>query len=101
MCREFGDFSLVRHKDVGRPVVNIPLMLDFHNGFDPKHWLHNQGDAVWYGEIPYSDGDHMINNFLKVAYPGHWLHGLTPAAPFDSPKGPDVKKFRLFAESCG
>ena len=101
MCKEFGDLSLVRHKDVGRPVVNMALMLNFYNGFDPKHGLHNQGDAVWYWEIPYSDSDHMINNFFKVAYPDHWLHGLTPAAPFDGPKGPDVKRFKTYLAEGG
>lgn len=101
MCKEFGDFSLVRHKDVGRPVVNMALMLDFYNGFDPKHWLYNQGDAVWYWEIPYSDGDHMINNFFKVAYPNHWLHGLTPGAPFNGPKRPDVRQFKSYLAEGG
>lgn len=101
VCKEFGDFSLVRHKDVGRPVVNTALMLDFYNGFDPKHWIHCQNNAVWYQEIPYSNGDYMINNFLKVAYPDHWLHGLTPGAPFNTPKGPDTKQFRTYLADGG
>ena len=39
VTKEFGDFSLRRHTDVGRPVVPMALMLDFYHGFDPKHWL--------------------------------------------------------------
>lgn len=101
VCREFADFSLVRHMDVGRPAVNTALMLDFYNGFDPKHWLHCQSNAVWYQEIPYSDGDYMINNFLKVVYPEHWLHGLTTGALFNTPKGPDIKQFNKYLADGG
>jgi hypothetical protein len=101
VCKEFADFSLVRHKDVGRPLVNTALMLDFYNGFDAKHWLHCQNDAVWYREIPYSNGDFMLNNFMKVAYPEHWLHGLTPGAPFNTQKGPDSKQFRKYLSDGG
>jgi hypothetical protein len=95
--REFANFALTRHRDVGRPVVATALMVDFYGGFDAKHWLHNQADAVWYQDIGYSAGDHMIDNFLRVAYPGHWLHGLTPGAPFnDSHAIPDMVLFRQY-----
>jgi hypothetical protein len=80
--KEFGDFALNRHPDIGRPVVQTALMLDFYSGFDTKHGLYNQANAVWYQDIPYSAGDFMVDNFLKVAYPGHWLHGTTPGASF-------------------
>jgi len=97
MTRDFGDFALRRHPDVGRPVVPIAVMMDFYHGFDPKHWLYSQGDAVWYGDIPYSAGDYMVNNFFKVAYPGHWLHGLTPNAPFLNSAGePDPVRFQQY-----
>jgi hypothetical protein len=101
MCREFGDFSLVRHQDVGRPVVTTALMLDFYNGFDPKHWIWTQGNSVWYQQIPYSDGDFMINNFLKIAYPEHWLHGLTPNASFNTQNGPDAGGFQAYLANGG
>ena len=102
MTKEFGDFALRRHTDIGRPVVPMALMLDFNHGFDAKHWLYNQYDAVWYGDIPYSTGDFMINNFWKVAYPGHWLHGLTPGAPFlDSSGNPDATRFQQYLSAGG
>src|SRR5262249_37604752 len=82
MMKDFASFSLIRHPDVGASVVPMALMLDFNSGFDTKHGRNNQNDAVWYQDIPYASGDYMINNFLKVAYPGHWLHGTTPNAPF-------------------
>jgi hypothetical protein len=95
--KEFADFALSRHPDVGRPAVSTALMVDFYNGFDAKHWLHNQADAVWYQDIGYSDGDYMINNFLKVAYPNHWLHGLAPGAPFLNSQGaPDPGLFQRY-----
>jgi hypothetical protein len=87
MMKDFANFSLTRRPDVGAPVVPMALMLDFNSGFDTKHGLFNQSDAVWYQDIPYSSGDYMINNFLKVAYPSHWLHGTTPNAPFSDSAG--------------
>ena len=85
--KEFADFALRRHPDVGAPVVPMALMLDAHNGFDPKHGRYNQQNAVWYQDIPYSSGDFMIDNFLKLAYPDHWRHGTTPGPRFSTPVG--------------
>lgn len=87
MIKDFGSFSLTRHPNVGSPVTSMALMFDYYNGFDTKHGLYNQADAVWYQDIPYSSGDYMINNFLKIAYPNHWLHGTTPNAPFSDSAG--------------
>jgi hypothetical protein len=83
--KEFADFALRRHPDVGAPVVPMALMLDAHNGFDPKHGRYNQQNAVWYQDIAYSPGDFMIDNFLKVAYPDHWRHGTAPGPRFSTP----------------
>ncbi len=93
MVKDFGNFALTRHPDVGNPVVPVALMFDFYSGFDTKHGLYNQSDNVWYQDIPYAAGDYMINNFLKVAYPGHWLHGTTSGAPFSDAAG--YKSFLL------
>ena len=102
MTEEFADFALRRHPDVGRAVVPAALLIDHFSGFDPKHWIYNQSDTVWYGDIPYSAGDSMINNFLKLAYPNHWLHGLTPGAPFaDSTGKPDPVGFRQYLAGGG
>lgn len=102
MVKDFGDFSLKRHTNVGRPVVPMAIMLNFYNGYDPKHWLYDQYDAVWYGDIPYTSGDFMINSFLKTAYPDHPLHGLTPDAPFLNSSGaPDATKFQQYLASGG
>src|SRR5262245_59953389 len=87
MMKEYGNFTLTRHQDVGTPVVPMALMLDFYSGFDTKHGPYNQSDGVWYQDIPYSSGDHMINNFFRLAYPNHWLHGTTPNAPFSDSVG--------------
>ena len=96
MMKDFADFSLTRYPAVGAPVVPMALMLDFYSGFDTKHGPYNQADAVWYQDIPYSPGDYMINNFLKVAYPNHWLHGTTPNAPFS-----DAAGYKSFLASGG
>ena len=87
MMQDFASFSLTRHPDVGAPVAPMALMLDFYSGFDTKHGPYNQSDAVWYQDIPYASGDYMINNFFKIAYPNHWLHGTTPNAPFSDSAG--------------
>jgi hypothetical protein len=100
--KEFADFALRRHPDVGRPTVPAALLIDHVSGFDPKHWVYNQSDTVWYGDIPYSAGDSMINNFLRLAYPNHWLHGLTPGAPFaDSAGNPNLAGFQKYLAAGG
>jgi hypothetical protein len=96
ITREFSDFVFNRHFDVGRPTVDTALLVNHYSGFDPKHWIYNQDNAVWYQDIPYSEGDRMINNFLKLAYPNHWLHGQTPGAPFS-----DARGFQSFLASGG
>jgi hypothetical protein len=102
MTKEFADFVINRHPDVGVPSVAMALLVDHTAGFDPKHWLYNQSNQVWYGDIPYTDGDYMIDNFLKLAYPYHWLHGLTPGAPFaDSMGKADPVKFRAYLAAGG
>jgi hypothetical protein len=75
VTREFADFALTRHPEVDRASVTTALMISRNAGFDPKHWLYLQQDAVWYQDLPYSDGDRMINQFFRLAYPNHWLHG--------------------------
>jgi hypothetical protein len=102
MTQDFADFALNRHSDVGRPVVTTALLMDHYSGFDPKHWIYNQLDAVWYQDIPYSDGDRMINNFFRLAYPNHWLHGLTPGAPFNDASGKaDARGFQTYLARGG
>ncbi len=102
MVREFADFALRRHPDAGAPLVSMALMADYYGGFDPRHWVHCQEEAVWYRDIPYSDGDRMLDNFLKVAYPEHWLHGLAPGAPFaDSAHRPDPARFKEYLVAGG
>ena len=85
MLRDFGNFALVRHRNRPAPLVPIALMLDHAHGFEPKYGRWTQGDAVWYWGIPYSEGDRMFNNLLRVAYPDHWVYGTTPNAPWTSP----------------
>ena len=102
VTKDFADFALSRHPDVGRPTVSTALLLDHYSGFDTKRWIYNQSDSVWYQDIPYTPGDHMINNFFKLAYPGHWLHGQTPGAPFNDLLGrPDPAKFRDYLARGG
>lgn len=88
--RRFADFALRRNPGVGAPTVNVAMLIDPVSGFEPKHGLHDQANAVWYQDIPYSAGDYMTNNFFKVAFPGHWLHGLAPGAPFANGRGEPV-----------
>lgn len=84
--KEFGNFSLVRHKDIGKTVVPMALMLDFYNGFDPKHGRYNQANGVWYQDIPYSDGDFMTHNLFNTFFPDYWKTGTSPNAPWSTPE---------------
>jgi len=83
--REFASFTK-RHADRGRPHVFAALMLDLYHGFAPKcgKWQWSRTETVWRGSIPYSAGDHMVDNFLNVAFPEHWKSGTTPGAPWAS-----------------
>jgi hypothetical protein len=100
--RDFADFALRRHPDPGRPVVPIALLIPAHGGFDPRHGVHDQGEAVWYGDIPWSDGDRMVAALLDLAFPGHRRHGLAPGSPFADAKGaPDPDAFRDFLAAGG
>lgn len=102
VTRQFADFALRRHPDLGRPSVNVAILMDPVAGFEPKHGVHNQASAVWYQDIGYSSGDRMTDNFLKVAYPAHWLHGLAPGAPFANGRGePAPKAFEEFLARGG
>jgi hypothetical protein len=76
--QEFGNFALVRHPDIGRTAVSLAIMIPFNSGFDTKHGLYNQQNAVWYQDIPYSTGDFMLSNFLGVAYPNSGSFGTMP-----------------------
>ena len=92
--REFADFALRRHPDLGHPYVPVALLVDPDSGFDSKHGVYNQYDYVWYQNIPFAIGDSMTNQFYRLAYPNHWLHGLAPGAPFaDSAGAPDHAQF--------
>lgn len=101
-AQEFADFSLRRHPDVGRPSVSTAVLMDHFSGFDPKHGVYNQANAVWYQDIPYAAGDFMVNNFFRAAFPNHWLHGLAPGAAFANGSGiPDAARFQSFLAAGG
>ena len=102
VTEEFADFALRRHPDASQPKITVAILISHSAGFDPKHGVYDQRDAVWYQDIPYSDGDYMTNNFFRLAYPNHWLHGLAPAAPFANSSGvPNQAAFRSFLASGG
>jgi hypothetical protein len=80
--RDFANFALRRHPN--RPPEHTPfaLVVDRYGGFDPKFGQYMQGNSTWWARIPYSAGDYMLNNFLRMAYPDHHLHGtLVPGGP--------------------
>ncbi|MBY0508261.1 MAG: hypothetical protein K2X03_30390 [Bryobacteraceae bacterium] len=100
--QEFADYALRRHPEVAQPLVSTAILIDHNSGFDPKHGLHNQSSAVWYQDILYSEGDYMMDNFFRLAFPNHWLHGLTPQAPFADRNGvPDEARFRAYLAAGG
>ncbi len=102
VTRAFAEFALRRHPEVAQPFVPAAILIDQQAGFDTKHGAFNQSNTVWYRDIPYSDGDYMLENFFRLAVPNHWLQGLAPNAPFADAKGvPDETKFRAFLSSGG
>lgn len=100
--REFADFALRDHADLAQPVVHTAILIDHHAGFDPKHGIYNQDNAVWYQDIPYNSGDYMLDNFFRLAYPNHQQHGRAPGAPFADAAGvPNESRFRTFLAAGG
>jgi hypothetical protein len=100
--QDFADFALRRHPDVGGATVTTAFLISSDAGFDPKHGAYNQANAVWYQDIAYNNGDFMIDNLLRTAFPNHWQHGLTPGAPFANAAGvPDTAKFQAFLAAGG
>ncbi|MBZ5603501.1 MAG: hypothetical protein LAO79_14475 [Acidobacteriia bacterium] len=101
--QDFSDFALRRHSDLGKPAVTAAFLISADSGFDPKHGANNQASAVWYQDVPYSNGDFMIDNVLRLAFPNFWLHGLTPGAPFADASGvaTDPAKFRAYLAAGG
>jgi hypothetical protein len=85
VVKEVADFSLKRHRSIGKPEVRTALLLDFEHGFEPKHGQYMQADYVWYGGIPYMDGDHMTHHFLNLLFPGYWKTGTLPAGAPTTP----------------
>jgi hypothetical protein len=102
ISQDFADFALRRHADIGAPVVTTALLVNPVSGFDTKHGAFNQDNAVWYQDLPYNNGDFMMDNFLRLAYPNHWLQGLAPNAPFANSAGvPNQTQFRAYLAGGG
>lgn len=100
MVQEFADFALFRHTDLGQPAVSTALLISPDAGYEPKHGIYNQQSAAWYRDLPFTGGDFMADQFFRLAFPNHWLHGLTPGAPFANSSGvPNTNQFRSFLAS--
>ncbi len=67
--KRFSDFVLKRHPVRGRPHVPVALMLEHDHGWDPFARPRIGADVVW-GCIPFTPGDHMVDNFFEAAFPG-------------------------------
>lgn len=65
--KKFAEF-VKRYPDRGKTYTPVAFLLDFHHGWDtsPK-----KGDFVWYEQIPFEDGDYMLDNFFSIAFPCH------------------------------
>jgi type 1 glutamine amidotransferase len=85
MVKDFHDFT-ARHSDRGEALAPTAVMFDVCHGFEPKCSYIGQQDAVWYRNLPYSDGDYMTHNLLAAAFPDFWLSGTNPGAPWLAPQ---------------
>lgn len=84
VVKELADFTLRRHPRIGRPEVNVALLMDSTNGYEPKSGRYCQGDLVWYQTIGYTAADHMTHLMFDYFFPGHWQSGTLPStAPSD------------------
>jgi hypothetical protein len=87
LVKDFADFSLRRHPDIGKPYAPTAIMLDFYHGWEPHHGRYQAGafNSVWYWSVPYQDGDFMLDNLFAMIYPEYWQSGTTPGAPWHNP----------------
>ena len=71
----FGDFALWRHRDRGRPVIPIGLVMDQNHGWGSGFFGdYRRGEFKTWGEFPFTPGDHMLDNIFEVIFPGHSRH---------------------------
>ena len=69
MGRQFSDFVFKRHPDRGTTHVPVAVMLEHDHGWDPfARPRIGALDVVW-GCIPFTAGDHMVDNFFRAAFP--------------------------------
>lgn len=91
--KQFADFSLRRHRDRGKTIVPMALMLEHDHGwnpvrfgwrgrdsdrwhFDPQGEARFQAKRPWIGDevvwacMPFEEGDYMLENFFEAAFPG-------------------------------
>jgi hypothetical protein len=59
----FAQYALHRRPARGRPHVICAVMLDYYHGWSPRD------HRVWWGSLPYTDGDKMIDNFFNGVFP--------------------------------
>jgi hypothetical protein len=73
--QQFSNYAVQRHPDRGTAYVPMALIQDHNSGFEPKFGQYIQADYSWYSQLPYNDGDRLLNNFFASLYPGFNSHG--------------------------
>ena len=68
--KRFSDFVFKRHPVRGKPHVPVALMLEHDHGWDPFARPRIGALPVVWGCIPFTSGDHMVDNFFEAAFPG-------------------------------
>jgi hypothetical protein len=83
MLERYADFALRQVADRGEPYVPVALMLDYYHGWKPRNAFRPKR-SLWFGQLPYDDGDYMTDNVMDLIYPGHHRSGGVYGPPFAS-----------------
>jgi len=60
-----------KHPERGVMYTPVAFMLDFYNGWNmPRHLYRSDKYKIW-GKLPYEKGDYLIDNVLRMVWPGY------------------------------
>ncbi|MFH0796929.1 MAG: hypothetical protein V2A65_07730 [Candidatus Omnitrophota bacterium] len=97
MLEKFTRFTLSHGKERGETYVPVALMIDYYSGWQPKSNF-KKDDTVWFGQIPFNDGDYMLDNFMNLVYEGYHRSGTMDGAPYAIAKDYDYTLWEGFQE---
>ena len=62
-----------KHPNIGAQYTPVALLMDFYTGWAPprSYYHYAQGNYFVWGNMYYEKGDHQIDTFFRLVYPGY------------------------------